>query len=460
MRRTPPATASILLAVVATAAAQPAPPPPPAPPSRPTFVAAVDDPLLAPPAAAAVEVGSWAEAQRRLRDGPEHARAAAELARTRAGLRAARAARMPTAQATASLALDLVHPGTAPGVAPSADYTPTAPLASAAITASVPLLDVAARRERTAAAADQRGAEASRLDVERRTAQRAARAVVAVLAATRATELTRAGLRLALERAALGQRTFQLGAATELDALRTAQDVAVARASVIAGDEQLRFAREALGLALAVDGEVGLAPALTGDALLGDLARQCRPLATGEERADVASARADVEVARARQAQVEATALPTVELATNLSAYTTDPAPGRIPAWSLALVLRVPIWDGGRRAASAAQRAAAVADAAAVTDGVRRAAALEIARARRGGAVATALVAAAVEARDLAARVDAMTRRSFEIGRATSLELVQSATVLRQAELTLALREFERLAAEVDALLTEARCVP
>ena len=91
---------------------------------------------------------------------------------------------------------------------------------------------------------------------------------------------------------------------------------------------------------------------------------------------------------------------------------------------------------------------------------VRRAATLEIARARRGGAVATELLAAATEARDLAARVDAMTRRSFEMGRATSLELVQSAGVLRQAELTLAQREAARLAAEVEALLTEARCVP
>ena len=80
------------------------------------------------------------------------------------------------------------------------------------------------------------------------------------------------------------------------------------------------------------------------------------------------------------------------------------------------------------------------------------------------------LIAAAAAASDpvavwrraahLAARVDAMTRRSFEMGRATSLELVQSAGVLRQAELTLAQREAARLAAEVEALLTEARCVP
>jgi outer membrane protein TolC len=141
----------------------------------------------------------------------------------------------------------------------------------------------------------------------------------------------------------------------------------------------------------------------------------------------VVAAAADVEAARARQAAVAATALPAVELASSVSGYTADPAPGRIPAWSLAVVLRVPIWDGGRRAAAVAQRAAAVADAVAVDAQLTRVAAVEGARARRGGEVAAALVDAATEARDLAVRIDAMTRRGFEIGRATSLELVQTA---------------------------------
>ena len=451
--------AAAALAALTPAAAQPAPPaPPPAP--RPAFAPTVDDPLLAPPPPAPRALGSWAEAWGLVAAAPPRGRATAEVARSRAAARAAAAARRPTVSASATLAIDLAHPTVAPGVPAGPDYTPTAPLGSAAITASWPLLDVAARRARASAAADLRGAEASQLDVERRTALVAADAVVAVLAATRAAALTRQGLQLALERAALGERTHELGAATELDAIRTRQDVAVARAAVIAGDEQLRVAREALAAALGLDGEVDVAPTLAADALLAQLAGQCRPLAAGEERADVVSARADVDAARARQAEVEATKLPALELTSTLSAYTTDPAPGRVPAWTLALVLRVPIWDGGRRAAAAAQRAAAVDDARAVTEAVRRAATLEIARARRGGAVATELLAAATEARDLAARVDAMTRRSFEMGRATSLELVQSAGVLRQAELTLAQREAARLAAEVEALLTEARCVP
>jgi outer membrane protein TolC len=350
--------ATAVAVVAAPAAAQP----------RPT----VDDPLLAPPAPAPRTVASWDEARALLAATPERARATADVARADALGRAAAATRWPTVAATASVAIDLLHPGTAPGIPATATVTPTAPLGTAAVAAILPLYDAPARRERTAAAAERRGAAAGREDVERRTLARAAAAAAAVLA--------------------------------------------------------------------------------TG--------AQCRPLAPGEARADRVAAAADVEAARARQAAVAATALPAVELASSVSGYTADPAPGRIPAWSLAVVLRVPIWDGGRRAAAVAQRAAAVADAVAVDAQLTRVAAVEGARARRGGEVAAALVDAAREARDLAVRIDAMTRRGFEIGRATSLELVQTAAVLRQAELTLAVREAEAVAAELAALLTEARCVP
>jgi outer membrane protein TolC len=122
---------------------------------------------------------------------PPRGRATAEVARSRAAARAAAAARRPTVSASATLAIDLAHPTVAPGVPAGPDYTPTAPLGSAAITASWPLLDVAARRARASAAADLRGAEASQLEVARRTALVAADAVVAVLAATRAAALTR-----------------------------------------------------------------------------------------------------------------------------------------------------------------------------------------------------------------------------------------------------------------------------
>ncbi|MCP3064142.1 hypothetical protein LXT21_35755 [Myxococcus sp. K38C18041901] len=72
--------------------------------------------------------------------------------------------------------------------------------------------------------------------------------------------------------------------------------------------------------------------------------------------------------------------------------------------------------------------------------------------------MAEALVKTAAESRALAERTDQLTRRAFEVGRGSSLELVQSGAALREAELNLVLREFQRVQAHLDAFLTEARC--
>jgi len=121
-------------------------------------------------------------------------------------------------------------------------------------------------------------------------------------------------------------------------------------------------------------------------------------------------------------------------------------------------VLSVPLWEGGARAGLVRERAGVEEQAAAALESARRDVELEVAGARRGVDVAEALVKTATESRDLAERTDRLTRRSFEMGRGSSLELVQSDAALRQAELNLVLREFELVQARLDAFLTEARC--
>jgi hypothetical protein len=456
------AVAAAALAALTPAAAQPAPPgpAPTPPPARPVFAPTVDDPLLAPPPPAPRALASWAEATSLLAATPAQGRATAEVARSRAAARAAAAARRPIVTGTAGLAIDLVHPTVAPGVPPGPDYTPTAPLGTAAVVASWSVIDVAARRARATAAADLRGAEASQVDVARRTALVAADAVVAVLAATRAAELTRQGLRLALERAALGARTHELGAATELDAIRTAPG---RRGRARRGDRRRRaapVAREAWPPASGEVGELDVAAALTADALLAQLAAQCRPLGTGEERADVVSA------ARRRRGRAR------------------PPGRGRgdqaAGARSRVVGLGLHHRSGpGAGPGVDAGAGAAGADLGRRTPRRRRRPARRRGRRRAGGDRGRA---ARGRPRDRArpprrrrrrragrrrhrgprsgARVDAMTRRSFEIGRATSLELVQSAGVLAAGRAHLALREAALIAAEVEAMLTEARCVP
>jgi outer membrane protein TolC len=64
----------------------------------------------------------------------------------------------------------------------------------------------------------------------------------------------------------------------------------------------------------------------------------------------------------------------------------------------------------------------------------------------------------ATAARDLAAETDRLTRLAYQEGRGTSLELITAAQQLREAEIQLALREFDLVKARVLAVLALASC--
>jgi len=240
--------------------------------------------------------------------------------------------------------------------------------------------------------------------------------------------------------------------------MRVQQDLQLARDAVVAGNEQVRRAREALGLALGLDHEVGISPSFQIEGLVQESLTQCRKLGSVNERADVAAARAEVEVARKRRLEALAGYYPTLGLTTSLFGYTTDPAFGKIGSWNVAAVLSVPIWEGGLRGGMVREREGAEIQAEEALERARRDAVVEVSRAHRSVQVAEERLKTAMEARQLAERADQLTRRSFEIGRATSFELVQSASALRQADVSLAMREFEWVEARLSAFLTEATC--
>ena len=75
-------------------------------------------------------------------------------------------------------------------------------------------------------------------------------AILAVVTAERVSEINRVGLRSSLERLELTQRRARLGTGTKLDIVRAEQDATLVRTQLIAGDQGLLQAREALGLAL------------------------------------------------------------------------------------------------------------------------------------------------------------------------------------------------------------------
>ncbi len=451
-----------LLALVAAPvlAAQSEPPPQPAP-----FQPQVEDPMLAPPPPAPQQVESWQQALGWVKERSTDLRTAqANVERAEGRWRQSVSALLPNVRASASVTVDALNPDSpVPGAGgvfaqPGDGKVPTSPLAVGAVSLSQSLLDLSAWRGKSSAAAAQDSAEANLRDVQRRLTLGVSRTLVATVASERAAELNRVGLRQALERAALTQRSFELGASNQLDVVRVNQDVAVARESLVSGDEQLRRSREALGLALGFDGPVGVSPSLRLQSLVEDTRTVCAPLDALSERPDLVAARANVDSARESRRQASAGYLPTLGLTSTLNGFTTEPGPGRLANWNIAAVLSVPLWEGGARGGLVSERRGIEQQAVESLERTRRDVEVEVARARRAVEVAQSLVKTATESLSLAERTDQLTRRAFEVGRGSSLELVQSAAALRRAQLSLALREFELVQASLDAFLTEARC--
>ncbi len=431
-------------------------------PAPEPFVSQASDPLLEPVPRAAREVHSWDEARAWVRQNSSDERiAAAGVERAQGRWRQALSVLLPNARLGFGAQLDALNPTVppSPGLSPTVagSYTPTSPLGTANAVLSQTVVDLGAFEGLGSAAAARQSAELQREDLQRRLTRGLARALVAVVAAERVAELNRVGLRQALERGALIERTQQLGAATQLDVVRVRQDVEVARGALIAGDEQLRRTREALGLALGLEEEVGLPADFSLDALATEARRACQSV-DGEHRADLEAARATAASATAARRQASRGYLPTLGVTANLFGYTTTQTPVRVATWNLAAVLSVPLWEGGFREGLTQERAGLERQAEAGVDLAHRQVHLEGVQARRGVGVAEALAATAEASRSSAAQLDALTRRSFEVGRGSSLELVQSAAVLRQADVALATRQFELVQARLEVLMTEARC--
>ncbi|NMO17253.1 TolC family protein [Pyxidicoccus fallax] len=334
---------------------------------------------------------------------------------------------------------------------------PTSPLVALRATASQSVVDVPAWLQLSAARARERSARASARDTWRLLVRELARSLVAVVTAERVVEIDRMGLAQAWARHQLTLDAEKLGSGRKLDTLRTARDLEVARASLLASVEALRRTREALGSALGVEGEAGVVPAFRLEGLARSVAELCRPL-EGASRADlVAAGEASRAVERELGASRAAYA-PTLGLESSLTATTVTPGTARVNQWNIAAVLAFDVWDGGARGATVRSARADVAVAEQQLEAVRRTLAVEVARARRGVALAEARRLTASRAREAAALTDQLTGEAFREGVGTSLELVQSAEELREAERTLALRELDLVQARVESLMAEAEC--
>jgi outer membrane protein TolC len=427
----------------------------------------VDDPMLAAPLPAPRAVASWQEALGIVRERSTDLKTAqANIDRAEAQQRTALAGLLPTVTGTTTGTYNFIRRTTAQVGAVGPDgrpiFTPfTTPVelfATGSLLVTQPLVQPRAIYGLGTARTQEEAARLTSSDLRRTLSASVADAIVTVIVSEKAALINREGLRQALERVELSRRRNVGGAVAGLDVIRARQDAASARATLVSGDESLRRARESLGLALGLAEPVGVAPSLDAQALEASTRSICKPVKTVDERSDVASARAQEELSRRAVTDIHLSFAPTLTAQSALSTTTIDTGAAPNTTWNVQAVLQWLIWDGGARYGTLRDVKAQAVQATQRLELARRTASIQVLQAVRAVEVAEQAYAVAVESRDIAAESDRLTRIGYEQGANTSIELVLSASALRQAELNRLLREYDLVRARIAAHVTLSVC--
>jgi multidrug efflux system outer membrane protein len=378
------------------------------------------------------------------------------VTRAEAQARVALAAVLPTLDASGSF----THQFLTQNAAAFGGATTTIPLPNvwtASVTAAWSVVDPRAYHAIGTARRDVQAAKLDLADTRRSTALLIVDAMLATLVAERSAEINRVGLRAALDRLALTRRRTALGAGTTVDVERATQDFLAARALVVSGDEALRQAREALGLALGLDMAVAAPTDLDLARFERAVVAQCRMNLRVENRPDVAAARKRLETAERAVDDVWLQFAPSIAVASDVD-HTSRVLYGPTTTWDARVVLDVPLWEGGVRLGRLAAARAARDQARQALMATRLNAVIDIARSERAVQVSAALRDIARQQELVAVRVDAQVRIGYAHGSGTSLDLVSAAQALRQAELNLVVLEFQAARARVASVLANADC--
>lgn len=453
----------VTLAVAGSAGAQATAPPstaPPAPPKATTGEAVlppmpdVHDPMLEPVPPAPNMVSTWKEALRYIRTRSTDLHEAQATTRGAGGdVRSAYAATFPSLSTTAvgNHLFTLPSPNLA-GV-PADQVTATLDLKQTVF--NLPAWNaVGAKKEK------ERAAALGEKNVQRTLISTVAQNAAAVITNERIAESNRVSLASTLSTASLTRRRAALGAANALDVLRIEQDVSNARALVVSGDETLRQSREDLGASLGFTGQWGVSPAVQLQDLVRTATQICRPLQTIESRADILAAAKSLDAAKQDRKTVDYSFAPTVDVGASAGYFSFPFRSPSLDHWALyaGATAKWVIFDGGDRYGQRRQSEAKESTAREELIKTQRAAALETVRAERGILVARATLDVSTKTRDIAKEQARLSQIAFLNGSGTSLELVDSTSKLRAAEIDVLTKEFGVFQAELAAFLAKADC--
>jgi outer membrane protein TolC len=418
-----------------------------------------NDPMLEPIAAAAHVVSSWQDALGMLRARSTDLRIALdEIERAQGQWRQTLAASLPTISSTANVTANLLRGEGYNPVTLQLQTVPDAITYGGSATLVQPLFAPRAWHALGTAKLAREATELAAEDQKRVLAFALANAVVTVVTAERLSEINRIGLRAALERLTLARRRVTLGAGNALDTVRADQDVSVARAAIVTGDESLRRARETLGLAVGSTEGWGVPPDIDLNGVEASARATCTNAASVEERADIASARTFSQATQRNVDDVWLQFSPTVNLVSQANASSVPFLTGKNVTWTIAGVLTIPIFDGGVRYGALRDTRAQADESVQRLEAARRNATVQVIQARRNVSVVDESRRVAERARDLARETERLARVSFQAGTGTSLDLIESGRRLREAEVQLALQEFNLIQSRIAALLALSRC--
>jgi len=425
----------------------------------------VTDPMLEDPPAAPNQLSDWREALKMIRSNSSllrTARSQVDVARGQA--RQALAPALPSLTGNGQINHHLLRGegvnfySTPPGATTSLPDPATT--WNAGLNLRVPLLASQAWYDRGTAKRVINARELEAHDVERITVGEVANAIIQVVTAERAAEVSRVSLRFALSNLELNRRRARLGSASSVDVLRMEQEVERARQQVITADEAIRRSRENLGLALGTSDTWGVAPDISLDAMALDARNSCEQEKSVDTRLDVRAAEANAEIARRNVKSVDYTYVPTID-GVSSATYWSDAertANGEHVTWTIGAVLSWNIYDGGFRYGTKQVNEAQLTIAQESVTDRKRSARVEVERALRSIRVAEANLVVSTRAAEIARQSARFAQITFLNGTGTSFDMVDTARTQREAELDVTLKEFELLRAKITAFLSLASC--
>ncbi|MBU8898581.1 TolC family protein [Corallococcus sp. M34] len=292
-------------------------------------------------------------------------------------------------------------------------------------------------------------ARASESDVRRLVASGAAQAYLSVVLQRRLLAVAVQARDTARAHLEFSQARRSKGLGTRLDEARAQRELYDNEARVQLAATALNRSREALGVAVGVDGPLDAA----GDAVLASPPALAEALKAVEQREDIASQRARLSLAERTYAESWADFMPT--LSASAQPYFQTPETVTLPTWGFQaqVLLSVPLYDGGFRYGARRERAALVADARGALDTLMQRARGEVRSADEQLQGATAAAVEQGHSAESARETLQLSTEAYRAGATTNLDVVDAERTARDAETNALLAQDAVLQARLNLLV-------